>query len=68
MDVDLSSQPNALIAPRDTVFSEGGHAYVHVKNGSTYEKREVTLGEANDLEQVILSGVQKGAILLRNQS
>ena len=68
VDVELDNKPDALVVPRDTLVNEHGHAYVRVKNSSGYEKREVKLGEANDLEQVILSGVEKGAVLLRNPS
>lgn len=68
VDVELDSKPHALVVPRDTLVNDHGHTYVRVKNGSGYEKREVKPGEANDLEQVILSGVEKGAVLLRNPS
>ena len=68
VDVDLDSQPHALVVPRDALLTEHGHTYVRVKTGSGYEKREVKPGEANDFEQVILSGVEKGAVLLRNAS
>ena len=37
-----------------------------MKNGSDYEKREVKLGPANSVEQVVLSGVGKGDVLMRN--
>jgi len=66
VDVEIERQPNALVAPRDAIFSENGHAYVRVKNGLDYEKREVKLGPANSVEQVVLSGVGKGAVLMRN--
>jgi multidrug resistance efflux pump len=68
VDVELEREPNALVAPRDAILTENGHAYVLVKSGSSYERREVKLGAANDVEQVILSGVEKGATLLRNPS
>ena len=66
VDVALDRRPNSLVAPRDAVVNENGHAYVFVKNGSGYDKREIKIGAANDLEQVVLSGVEKGAVLLRN--
>jgi HlyD family secretion protein len=66
VDVQLEHQTNALVAPRDAIFSEHGQDYVLVKNGSGYEKREVKVGSRNDVEQVILSGVGKGAVLWRN--
>jgi HlyD family secretion protein len=68
VDIEVERQPNALIAPRDTVIRENGKNFVMVKTGSGYDRREVKLGAANDAEQVIASGVQKGAELLRNPS
>jgi HlyD family secretion protein len=66
VDVQMEHQTNALVSPRDAIFSENGQDYVLVKNGSGYEKREVKVGSKNDVEQVILSGVGKGAVLWRN--
>jgi multidrug resistance efflux pump len=68
VDIEVDRQPNALVAPRDTVIRENGKNFVMVKSGSSYDKHEVKLGAANDAEQVIASGVQKGAELLRNPS
>jgi multidrug efflux pump subunit AcrA (membrane-fusion protein) len=68
VDIELERKPNALVSPRDAVVTEGGKSFVMVQSGSSYDKREVKLGAANDAEQVILSGVDKGAVLLRNPS
>jgi multidrug efflux pump subunit AcrA (membrane-fusion protein) len=68
VDIEVERQPNALVAPRDTVIKENGKNFVMVKTGSGYDRREVKLGAANDAEQVIASGVEKGAELLRNPS
>jgi multidrug efflux pump subunit AcrA (membrane-fusion protein) len=68
VDIEVERQPNALVAPRDTVIKENGKKFVMVKSGSGYDRREVKLGAANDAEQVIASGVEKGAELLRNPS
>lgn len=68
VEIELDRRPNALVAPRDTVMADNGKHFVEVKNGSTYDRREVKLGAANDAEQVIVSGVEKGAVLLRNPS
>lgn len=68
VDIDLDRQPNVLVAPRDAVIADNGRHFVVVKNGSSYDKREVQVGAVNDVEQVILSGVEKGAVLLRNPS
>jgi HlyD family secretion protein len=68
VDIEVERQPNALVAPRDTVIKESGKNFVMVKSGSGYDRREVKLGAANDAEQVIASGVEKGVELLRNPS
>jgi hypothetical protein len=68
VDIQLDGQPGALVAPRDAVVTENGKHFVLVKNGSGYDKREVQVGAVNDVEQVIISGVEKGAVLLRNPS
>jgi HlyD family secretion protein len=68
VEIEIDRQPNALVAPRDTVMADNGKHFVEVKNGSSYEKREVKLGAANDADQVIVSGVEKNAVLLRNPS
>ncbi|HET8888552.1 MAG TPA: HlyD family efflux transporter periplasmic adaptor subunit [Candidatus Angelobacter sp.] len=68
VDIEVDHEPNALVAPRDTVIKENGKNFVMVKSGPSYDRREVKLGAANDAEQVIASGVEKGAELLRNPS
>lgn len=68
VDVELERRPGVLVAPRDAIVTDHGHAYVLVKSGASVEKREIKVGPENDVEQVILSGVEKGAVLLRNAS
>ena len=68
VDIQLDRQPDALVAPRDTILAENGRKFVLAMNGSSFEKHEVKLGAVNDVDQVIVSGVEKGAVLLRNPS
>lgn len=68
VDVQLDRQPGVLVVPRDAIITENNHSYVQVKNGSGFERREVKLGAANDVDQVIVSGIEKGAVVLRNSS
>lgn len=68
VDVELDREPHVLVAPRETILRDKDHTYVRVKSGTGYQKRDVKVGNANDLEQIILSGVEKGAVLLRNPS
>ena len=68
VDVQLQRLSGALVAPRDAIVTENNHSYVQVKNGSGFGRKEVKLGPANDVEQVIVSGVEKGAVVLRNSN
>jgi HlyD family secretion protein len=65
VDVELERRPNALIVPRDTVMTEKNQAYVRVKSGVSYEMRPVETGPTNDVDEVIESGVDVGAVVLR---
>src|SRR5260370_1093562 len=68
VDVELDREPHVLVAPRETILRDKERTHVRGKSGTRYQKREVQMGNANDLEQIILSGVEKGAVLLRNPS
>ncbi|HEV2962683.1 MAG TPA: HlyD family efflux transporter periplasmic adaptor subunit [Candidatus Angelobacter sp.] len=68
VDVELERQSNVMVVPRDAVWSENGHHYVRAKSGASFDKREVQIGAANEQEQVIVAGVEPGAVLLRNPS
>lgn len=65
VDVELERKPGVLLAPRDAIIAEAGHEYVRVKNGAGFERREVKAGEENDVQIVIESGAQPGAVVLR---
>ena len=66
VDIEISREQKVLVAPRDAVVDENGRKFVLAKNGSGYEKREVKIGAGDDVEQVIVSGIEKGAVILRN--
>jgi HlyD family secretion protein len=66
VDVQLVGRPNALVVPRDAIVTENNRSYVAIKNGRGFERRKVELGEANDVEQVVVAGIEKGATVLRN--
>ena len=68
VDVELERRPGVLVAPRDAIVTDHGRTYVLVKSGSSVERREVKVGPENDVERIIVSGVEKGAVLLCNAS
>ena len=66
VDVELERLPDVLLAPRDALILENGKTYVWVKRGAGFEKRPVTMGQSNDVEAVVLSGLDAGDLVRRN--
>lgn len=66
VDVELERLPDVLLAPRDALTRENGKTYVEVKRGVGFEQQLVTLGHSNDLEAVVLSGLEAGDAVRRN--
>jgi biotin carboxyl carrier protein len=65
VDVELERIPNALILPRDAVFTENNQTYVHARRGLGWEKRAVKTGKFSDYEVTIESGLQPGDVVQR---
>lgn len=65
LDLDLGSQDNALVIPRESVQDDSGDPFVWVENSGSFEKRSVKTGQRNDTEAVVLSGLQEGDIIRR---
>jgi hypothetical protein len=66
VDVELERLPAVLLAPRDALILENGKTFVWVKRGAGFEKRPVTMGQSNDIEAVVLSGLDAGDVVRRN--
>jgi multidrug efflux pump subunit AcrA (membrane-fusion protein) len=66
VDVELERIPNAVVLPRDAVASENGQSFVRVKNAFGFDTRKVDLGAMSDVEVVIQSGIEPGAVVLRH--
>ena len=58
IDVVLSRQPDALVVPREAVVRQDGKSWVYVKHALGVEKRAVETGDEDDLEVVVLSGLE----------
>ena len=67
VEVEIARQPNALVAPVDSLMSEHGQNFMLVKAGLGFEKRPVTIGPRNDLDAVIVSGVREGDVVKRSR-
>jgi HlyD family secretion protein len=52
--------PNALFVPLEAVFTRQGKSVVYVAKGDDFERREVQVGERNDVAVVIRRGLSEG--------
>ena len=66
LDVALDQEPNALVVPRDAVMTQEGRSWVYVKGGLGFKKQAVQTGDEDDLEVVVLSGLEPGMEVVRN--
>ncbi len=63
-DVVISSESNAVLAPREAVFRAGGDSpFVFVKQGNGWVRRQVDLGLENHIMVAVRSGLRKGDVL-----
>ncbi len=68
VDVELDSRKAALVIPVQSVFTEDGHDYVWLRDGSGFEKHAVTTGARNDFDAIIESGLKSGDVVRRDAS
>jgi HlyD family secretion protein len=54
---------NVLYIPLESLFSEGKNYFVYVKSGSSYDKKEVSVGEKNNDYIVIKDGIGEGELV-----
>lgn len=62
-DVELSRLPNVLVVPAQSVVNDKGQDYVFLKTATGFDKHQVKIGPANDLEVVIESGLHAGDVI-----
>lgn len=65
-DVKMESAENQVIVPLSALRTEDGANVVYVKNGETFERREVTPGVRSDTQVAIVSGVRAGETVRTN--
>jgi HlyD family secretion protein len=66
LDVELARVSNALVVPRDAVGYEEHQAFVRVQRGGGYDRQNVSVGEMNMHEIVVVNGLGEGSIIARN--
>src|SRR6266850_3895282 len=65
LDLDLGTQNNVLVVPWKSIGIKADHPFVWLKTMGSFEKRAVQLGPRNDLEAVVVSGLNEGDIIRR---
>lgn len=60
VDVVLDRVENATLVPLGAVVEQNGKTYADVRSGEAFERREVTLGQRNNLYAVVTSGLKPG--------
>jgi RND family efflux transporter MFP subunit len=56
----LASKPDVLLAPNSAIKTQGNESYVEILVNGVPEKKNVTVGESNDLQSEITSGLVEG--------
>jgi multidrug resistance efflux pump len=59
-DVVLFREEKVPQVPRDAVVEENGKAYVKVRQGETWQRREIQAGRKNGSHLVVLAGLTEG--------
>jgi RND family efflux transporter MFP subunit len=70
VDVDIitKSRPNVLVVSSDAIRKDGANAYVFAVVNGKARKTAVTLGDANDVQTVIASGLAAGDVVVADKS
>jgi HlyD family secretion protein len=66
VDVELARKDNVLVVPRDAIVREKDTFTVRVLDGDDARTRTVTLGEMNDHEAIVASGLEPGVTVQRH--
>ena len=64
--VQVREEPDALLAPIQTVYAVQGHKFCLVKQGEEWETREIEIDGDNSQYVLIKSGLQEGDVLVMN--
>jgi len=62
-EIELNSERNTLLAPREAVFEENGNPFVFLQGPEGWIRKPVELGLVNFTSVAIHSGVQKGDVI-----
>ena len=63
VDIALQEQEEALVVPLQSIAHDFSGDYLWLKDGTGFQKRQVRIGERNDMEAVVLSGISAGDVI-----
>jgi hypothetical protein len=67
VDVELERKDNLIVVPRDAIVKEKNDSFsVRVLDGDSSRSQAVTLGDMNDYEVVVASGLEPGTTVQRH--
>ncbi|HZW40219.1 MAG TPA: efflux RND transporter periplasmic adaptor subunit [Ignavibacteriaceae bacterium] len=56
----INEIPNSIVVPQEAVFEKENKKIVYVKNGSSFEEREITVGEKSENYILVKKGLEAG--------
>lgn len=62
-EVVIRSEPNALMIPIAASFTKDGKPAVWIQRGNKFEMREIEVGERNETDILVLSGIEDGDVV-----
>jgi HlyD family secretion protein len=65
VDVEVERISGALVVPREAIQQANGTSRVRVLQDGGAREREVTLGASNEVEAVVMRGLEPGSVVLR---
>ncbi|HKV26763.1 MAG TPA: efflux RND transporter periplasmic adaptor subunit [Candidatus Acidoferrales bacterium] len=66
VDVELGRLRDVLVVPAQSVLNDKGQSYVWLKTATGFDKHNVKIGPASDLEIAIESGLHAGDVIRTN--
>ncbi|MBM4403422.1 MAG: efflux RND transporter periplasmic adaptor subunit [Candidatus Cloacimonetes bacterium] len=64
VSISIRNIANAIVIPRHYITGENGNAFVWIMENDKALRREITLGETNQIEYQVLSGIEPGDKLI----
>ena len=62
-EVIIEALPDVILIPERASFIQDGKPAVYVQNGQEFELREIEVGQRNDSDIVVLSGLAEGEVV-----